>query len=96
MSEIAVTFTPDGAGHALHTDSIDLKQIGRLKVTRATEIEFDDKAQLWCVRRPDSRFALYRNASRQACLAWERQYLQTEEDRKHELQPRAGAVAVGA
>ncbi len=94
--EIAITFTPDGTGHALHTEIVDLGQIGRLSVTRATEIEFDDRTQFWCVRRPGSRFALYRDTSRQACLTWERQYLQTEEDRKHELQPRAGAVAVGA
>jgi hypothetical protein len=94
--EFAITFTPDGTGHALHTECIALCQIGRLSVTRATEIEFDDNAQFWCVRRPGSRFALYRNASRQECLAWERQYLQTEEDRKHELQPRAGAVAACA
>jgi hypothetical protein len=85
MNNIEITFTPDGTGHALHTDSIDLGEIGRLKVTRATEIEFDDKAQQWCIRRPGSRFVLYRNASRQACLEWERQCIQSEEDREHQL-----------
>lgn len=83
--EIAITFTPDGTGHALHTEIVDLAQIGRLTIKRATDIEFDDKAQLWCVRRPGSRFVLYRNASRQACLEWERQYLQVEADREHQL-----------
>ncbi len=96
MEEIAITFTPDGTGHTLHTEIVDLGQIGRLSVKRATEIEFDDRAQFWSVRRPGSRFALYRNTSRQACLAWERQYLQIEEDKQHELQPRIGAVAACA
>jgi hypothetical protein len=85
MIEAVITFTPDGAGHALHTECIDLGLIGRLSVKRATEIEFDGKTQCWCVRRPGSRFALYRNPSRQQCLDWERQYLQTQEDRTHEL-----------
>jgi hypothetical protein len=84
MNEIAITFTPDGAGHALHTEIVDLAQIGRLTVKRATEIEFDDKSQLWCVRRPGSRFSLYRNVTRQACLDWERWYLQAESDREHQ------------
>jgi hypothetical protein len=85
MDEIAITFTVDGTGHALHTECIDLGQIGRLTVTRATEIEFDDKTQLWCVRRPGSRFCLYRNVSRLACLAWERRYLEAEGAREHQV-----------
>ena len=78
MHEIMITFTPDGTGHALHTDAIDLGLIGRLKVVRATEIEFDEGLQQWCVRRPGSRFSLYRNASRQACLDWERRWVEAD------------------
>jgi hypothetical protein len=84
MNDIAITFTADGTGHALHTECIDLGQIGRLSMKRATEIEFDDGMQQWCVRRPDSRFSIYRNPSRLACLAWERWYLEAEEDREHQ------------
>lgn len=83
--DIAITFTTDGTGHALHTEILDLGQIGRLFVARATDIEFDGKTQCWCVRRPGSRFALYRNPSRQACLTWERRYLEAESDREHQL-----------
>ncbi len=89
MDEIAITFTADGTGHALHTECIDLGSIGRLAVARATAIEFDGESQLWCVRRPGSRFSIYRNPSRLACLAWERRYLETEADREHQVKKAA-------
>jgi hypothetical protein len=96
MNEIAITFTPDGVGHGLYTDAIDLGQIGRLTIKRATTIEFDNKTQNWRVR-DNTGFAMYSSPSRQKCLDWERRHLQSQEDRKHdELQPGAGAVAVGA
>lgn len=95
MSAIAITFTPDGLGHGLYTEAIDLGQIGSLTVKRATTIEYDNNSQYWRVK-DRTGFALFRSPSRQVCLDWERQYLQTKEDQKHELPNGAGAVAASA
>ena len=94
MSEIAITFIPDGTGHALYTEAIDLAVIGPLAIRRATTIEFDNHTQYWHVRDPKG-FPMFNSPSRQECLVWERQYVQTQEDRKHELQHGPGAVAAG-
>ena len=92
---IAITFTPDGAGHALYTEAIDLAALGPLAIRRATTIEFDNNSQYWRVRDPDG-FPLFNSPSRQTCLDWERRYLQAKEDQEHELPNGPGAVATGA
>ncbi|MEI7435995.1 MAG: hypothetical protein WCL16_04205 [bacterium] len=92
---IAITFTTDGTGHALYTEAIELASIGRLAVQRATTIEYDNNTLYWRVRNLNGS-ALFNSASRQKCLDWERQHLESEEDRKHELSVGAGAVAVSA
>jgi hypothetical protein len=81
--KIAITFTPDGTGHALYTEAIDLGTIGELTIQRATTIEFDNESQYWRVRDP-AGFPLFNSPSRQACLDWERQYLQAKEDQEHQ------------
>jgi hypothetical protein len=95
MTEIAITFTPDGIGHALYTEAINLGQIGALCVARATLVEFDNNAQYWRVY-DRTGFPMFNSPSRQACLDWERQYLESQEDMKHELQRGADSVAVDA
>lgn len=95
MSRMAITFTPDGLGHTLYTESVDLGRIGRLAITRATTIEYDNRNQYWRVR-DRTGFALFNSPSRQECLDWECQYLQAKEDQKHELPDSARAVAAGA
>ena len=94
MTDIAITFTPDGIGHGLYTEAIDLGRIGRLAVTRATRIEFDNKAQYWRVY-DRTGFPLFSAPTRELCLAWETAYLGALEDRKHELPPGTRAVAAG-
>lgn len=78
-------FTPDGLGTGLYTEAIRLERIGRLSLRRATRIEFDNRAGYWRVYLAHGRKALFHSPSRQACLDWERQYLDAEEERKHEL-----------
>lgn len=95
MNDITITFTPDGLGHGLYTETIDLGQIGPLIVKRATTIEYDNQSQYWRVK-DRTGFALFNSPSRQACLDWERQHLQQQEDRKHELSNSARTVAAGA
>ena len=94
MSAAVITFTPDGSGHALYTEAIDLAEIGPLAIQRATTIEFCNQTQYWRVR-DLSGVPLFSSPSRQACLGWERQYIQAQEDSRHELQHGAGPVATG-
>lgn len=61
---------------------IKLRALGDLKVSRATDIVFDNDTQFWEVW-AGLGHALYRHASRQACLEWERGYIQDLQDTKH-------------
>ena len=68
-----LTFTPDGNGHGLYTEVIDLNALGPLSVTRATSIEFNQQTQRWEVR--DSTGVLrHSHRSRQQCLNWEHRH----------------------
>lgn len=71
--EMVLVLTPDGTGHALYDEKIDLNTLGPLHVERATSIEFDETAQYWRVKDRDG-FALFNSPSRQQCLDWERKY----------------------
>ena len=73
MSAATLTFLPDGTAQGLYTESIDLSRIGRLQITRATTIEFDNETQYWRVK-DQTGFALFNSPSRRACLDWERRY----------------------
>jgi hypothetical protein len=72
---IQISFTPDGGAHCLWTDAISLHELGRLKLTRASNIEFNNFTQHWEVkdRRGKVRFIA---RSRSAWLEWEQQNLQ--------------------
>jgi hypothetical protein len=70
MSATVVTFTPDGLGHGLYTEAVELTAIGRLTIERASSIEFNPTTQQWEVRKPSGAL-LYAHASRSNCLDWE-------------------------
>jgi hypothetical protein len=65
-----LTFDPDGRGHCLYTEAIDLHQLGTLAVVRATTIEFNPAAQAWDVTDAGGAI-LFSDASRSRCLEWE-------------------------
>ena len=81
MSAVVIV-TPAGLCECLYTEAIDLAKLGDLSVRRATDIAFDDVSQLWVVKDTGGR-ELYRLCSREACLAWEREYLDQQETDKH-------------
>lgn len=74
--KFTLRFNPGGRIDCLYTEAIDLRVLGRLHVVRATDIRFDDKAQLWNVRCASSGQLLHSDPSRAACLRWESANLQ--------------------
>ena len=85
--------TPDGCIRGLWTDDIRLREIGVLKVRRASHVEFDDRQQCWLVReactadlvrrwlqsllRRPNGRVLYCAPTRAEALAWEHEHFQT-------------------
>ena len=74
---INISFQQDGTAHCLWTEAVPLNELGRLQVTRASNIEFNNSTQNWEVkdRRGKIRFIA---KSRSACLEWEQQHLQPD------------------
>ena len=66
-------FAPDGTGAGLYTEVIDLQQIGRLDMSRASHIEFNSESQQWEVYDFTGHW-LFADPSREACLHWERRH----------------------
>jgi hypothetical protein len=80
----------DGTIHGLWSDAVDWRAIGRVRVHRASHVEFCDRRQLWYVQvgRPRSWIRrilqqvlhrpfgeiLHWAKTRQDALAWERAY----------------------
>ncbi len=70
-----LTFTPDGTGHCLYAETINLRTLGSLACRRASLVEFSEPLQEWQVKTPDRRRTLFSSPSRQTCLDWERDHL---------------------
>ena len=70
-----ISFHPDGTALCLWTEALPLHELGRLEITRATTIEFNNGQQQWEVRDPQG-VLLYSAPSRNACLTWEHNHLQ--------------------
>jgi hypothetical protein len=68
-----VFIRPDGTIEGLHTDIVPLQTLGRLNVTRATNVEFDSERQQWVVSLPNGT-ELYSHPNREVALKWEREY----------------------
>ena len=74
---INISFQPDGTATCLWTEALPLHELGRLEVSRASNLEFNNQTQHWEVKdwRRKTRFIA---KSRSACLEWEHQNLQPE------------------
>jgi hypothetical protein len=84
---IKLRITPDGRIRGLWEDSLDLHELGALRVRRASHVEYDNDRQCWCVRsatpkrRLDhwlhrllgrpARQVLHQTTTRASALAWE-------------------------
>ena len=69
-------FDSGGSIGCLYTDAIDLRELGSLKITRATDIRFNDPTQQWRVHEVGTDRVIFSNPSRSECLVWEHRNLQ--------------------
>jgi hypothetical protein len=74
---INISFKTDGTAHCLWTDALPLHKLGRLEITRATNIEFNNYTQHWEVKDRTGKIRFI-SESRAACLKWEQQNLQPD------------------
>ncbi len=66
----SLSFRPDGSAIGLYTEAIDLRCIGRLRIERASRVEFDNAQQVWRVSDLNG-LCLFSSPSRDECLRWE-------------------------
>lgn len=78
MNDTVLTFTPDGFGHGLYSEAIDLSVLGRLQMKRASRIEWHERHQCWQVRSSGGRL-IFSSPLRERCLEWEREYFNGKE-----------------
>ena len=76
MKNILRFHTDHGLVGCLYTEAIDLRELGSLKITRATDIRFNDASQQWDVHEAGSDQVLFSHSSRHECLTWEHENLQ--------------------
>ena len=74
---IQISFKPDGTAQCLWTEALPLHELGRLEITLASNIEFNNTTQHWEVKNRKGR-ARFIASSRSACLEWEQENLQPE------------------
>jgi hypothetical protein len=72
-----ISFHPDGTARCLWTEAVPLHELGRLEITRASNIEFNNGAQQWEVKDRKGRVRFFAK-SRSACFEWEQGNLQPE------------------
>lgn len=73
MKTLILTFNPHGTGRCLYTDAIPLHTLGRLRIRRFTQIEFNETTQEWEVYDMNNQI-LHVFHARQACLDWEQDH----------------------
>ena len=71
-------FNTGGHVDCFYTEMIDLHVLGRLKVTRATDIRFNALSQQWEVIHANSNERMFSHSSRKQCLQWEHDNLQPQ------------------
>ncbi len=74
-------FDPGGRIDCLYTEAIDLRALGRLEISRATDIRFNPATQQWDVHDAATGQLLHSDPSREACLAWERDNMQVKAEK---------------
>jgi hypothetical protein len=72
QAQAVILFGPAGTARCLYSELIDLRRLGRLRLRRATRIEFNEDTQQWDVLPAKGvGKALFSAPARSECLAWE-------------------------
>jgi hypothetical protein len=69
---IQISFHTDGTALCLWTEALPLRELARLEIHRATNIEFNNDTQQWEVKDLKGKVRFFAK-SRSACLEWEEQ-----------------------
>jgi hypothetical protein len=77
MNPHIISFHPNGTAVCLWTEALPLHELGRLEITRASHIEFNNNTQQWEVIDRKGRVRFFFK-SRSACLEWDEQNLQSD------------------
>jgi hypothetical protein len=75
--KIQISFHIDGTAQCLWTEALPLHELGRLEITRASTIEFNNTTQHWEVKDLKGKVRFVAK-SRAACLEWEQTNLQPD------------------
>ncbi len=75
MNANLIVFSPYGTARCFWT-AVPLHELGRLEISRASRIEFENATQRWQVMDNKRRVRFF-SKSRAACLQWEQQNLQS-------------------
>jgi len=73
-TRVMLEITSTGSVRMLHDDSVDLSRLGRVVVTRASHVEYDNELGAWSVTSAKTGRKLYTAKRRDAALRWEKRY----------------------
>lgn len=72
--KVKLQITAAGGVQMLHSDAVDLTELGQVEITRASNVEWSNERQAWYVQSALTLVVLSWFASREAALAWEKDY----------------------
>ena len=68
---MTIDFRPNGTAVCLYGEAITLQSLGKMAIRRASNVEFNEQAQKWEVRKSGKQSPLFRHESRGRCIQWE-------------------------
>jgi len=86
-SEMELVIGVDGLARCIYDEALDLREIGRLSITRASHVEPDAEGFWWADMEPSGGPVLGPFRSRTEALGAERGWLAVWERRHHKPQP---------
>lgn len=74
QQKVSLQITASGGIRMLHSDKVDLRQFGKVDVSRASHVEFDHTYQEWVVTSAKTGQILWSERKRADALKWEAEY----------------------
>jgi len=71
---ITLEITSEASVRMLHDDAIDLAEFGKLEISRASHVEFNNTAQVWLVKSAKTQAVICYASTREAALSFEKRY----------------------